>query len=179
MRSPLWLATLFATASFLAACGGGGVGESDAGQDKVSCALNLSTYADGNVAGSGYAIAQNGNLTQAVPRRLDGCAIRSLASARVSLCIRHAAPNELHAQLILPVTGPLWTQLTPHLLASAQDKRFCDFNNGSVYAMDIPIEALAALPSVNDRWNAAVIDTLQNNQSGSFISWSLLLTGNR
>lgn len=179
MRSPLWLATLFATASFLAACGGGGVGESDAGQDKVSCALNLSTYADGNVAGSGYAIAQNGNLTQAVPRQLNGCAIRSLDSARVSLCIRHAAPNELHAQLILPVTGPLWTQLTPHLLASAQDKRFCDFNNGSVYAMDIPIEALAALPSVNDRWNAAVIDTLQNNQSGSFISWSLLLTGNR
>jgi hypothetical protein len=176
MRSPLWMTTLFLTASFFSACGGGG---GDTGHVSASCSLKLSIYANGTDDGSGSAIQQGGTATPAVSRQLEGCAIKSLESAQLSMCIRHSNPEELNAQLISPVMGQVWTRLTAKLGVTAEDKIFCDLNDGTVYAMDIPLESLAALPSLNVRWNAAVIDTLQNSQTGSFISWSLLLGGKK
>lgn len=184
MRSPFWLAPLFATTCFLAACGGGGSPAGDApgnppGTVSTTCALNLSIYADGSANGSGYAIQQGGASTPAVSRLLDGCAITSLESARLSMCIRHDDLSELTAQLVLPVMGPVQTSLTPNITPPSEDKQFCDFNQGTVYATDIPINALASLPSLNVRWNVAVTDTVQNNKLGFFISWSLLLSGKK
>jgi hypothetical protein len=177
MRSPLWLTTFFVTASFLSACGGG---SSDASQVNASCSLKLSVYANGSSdKSSGYAIQQGGAATPAVSRQLEGCAIKSLESARLSMCIRHSKPEELNAQLIAPVIGQILTRLNANDAATEEDKDFCRFNGGAVYAMDIPTEALAGLPSLNVGWNVAVIDTSENNQTGSFISWSLLLSGKK
>lgn len=154
----------------LASCGGGNQGPS-------TCSLALSVYADGNANGTGYAIAQGGASTPAVPRQMNNCSITSVQSARLSMCIQHNAPSELNAQLILPVTSPLVNVLTPLASPSAEDKLFCDFNNGTIYAMDIPTNIFASLPSLNVLWNSAVTDTVQNNQTGSFVSWSLVLRG--
>ncbi len=184
MRSPFWLVPLFAVTCFLAACGGGGSPASDAagnspGTVSTTCSLSLSIYADGSGNGTGYAIQQGGASTPAASRQLDGCAITSLESARLDMCIRHADLSELTAQLILPVTAPVQAPLTPNLTPLSEDKQFCDFNQGTVYAMDIPINKLTSLPSLNTRWNVAVTDTVQNNKNGFFVSWSLLLSGKK
>jgi hypothetical protein len=178
MRSSLWAAILLVTSCFLASCGGGG-NSPPVASISTTCTLNLSIYADGNANGSGYTIQQGGAPTPAVPRQLDGCTITTLESARLSMCIRHDDPSELNAQLIAPVSSPLLTHLTPNLTPSTEDKSFCDFNHGAVYAMDIPISALASLTSLNARWNASVTDTVQNNKAGIFVSWSLLLSGKK
>ena len=187
MRSPFWLVPLFAVTCFLTACGGGGGGASPASDApgntpstaSITCTLNLSIYADGSANGSGYAIQQGGASTPAVSRQLDGCAISSLESARLGMCIRHDDLSELNVQLILPVTAPAQAPLTPNLTPLSEDKQFCDFNQGTVYAMDMPIHTLTSLPSLNTRWNVAVTDTVQNNKSGFFVSWSLLLSGKK
>jgi len=181
MRSPFWLVPLFAVTFFLAACGGGGSPAIDeqGNRPSTTCTLSLSIYADGSAHGTGYAIQQGGASTHAVSRQLDGCAITSLESARLGMCIRHDDLSELNAQLILPVTASVQAPLTPNLTPLSQDKQFCDFNQGTVYAMDIPINTLTSLPSLNTRWNVAVTDAVQNNKNGFFVSWSLLLSGKK
>lgn len=185
MRSRFWLASLFAATCFLAACGGGGGGTvsdapgNNANSASTTCTLNLSIYASGSTEGTGYPIQQDGASTPAVSRQLDGCAIKSLESARLGLCIRHNELSELNAQLILPVTAPVQRPLTPNLTPLSEDKQFCDLNQGTVYALDIPVNALTTLPSLNARWNVSVTDTVQNNKTGVFVSWSLLLSGTK
>jgi hypothetical protein len=170
---------------FLAACGGGGGGTvtdssgNTPNSTNTTCTLNLAIYANGIPNGTGYTIQEDGASTPAVSRQLDGCAITYLESARLGLCIRHDEISELNAQLILPVTAPVQRPLTPNLTPLSEDKQFCDFNRGTVYAMDIPVNALTTLPSLNVRWNVSVTDTVQNNKTGVFVSWSLLLSGTK
>lgn len=175
MRKLSWIALVCILSAGLASCGGGGGGGTSG--DSTTCSLGLSVYADGNANGTGYAIAQGGPSTPAVARQLSNCTITSLQSARLSMCIQHTAPSELTAQLILPVTAPLVTTLTPNLSPSVEDRSFCDFNNGTIYTMSIPTSTLASLPSFNVLWNSTVTDTVQNSQSGFLVSWSLLLSG--
>ena len=185
MRSPFWLTTLLAATFFLAACGGGDGATVNDDQGKTpnfgstTCALSLSVYASGSTQGSGYSIQQGGASTPAVSRQLDGCAITSFESARLGMCIRHDNISELNAQLTLPLMAPVQSPWTPNLTPLREEKQFCDLNQGTVYVLDIPIKALTSLPSMNAMWNVAVTDTVQNNKTGFFVSWSLFLSGQK
>lgn len=163
-----WLPCL---APLLASCGGGGASPAPTG---ISCTLGLTTYAD--ATSSGIDIVQSGP-TQAVARPLTGCAISSLQSARLRLCIQHSQVSELTAQLTLPIaSGPLGSlMLDPN--ASSAEISFCSLSQGNIYTVTLPTTALTAVSSLNTSWNVAVIDQTSNNQAGKFVSWSLVLAG--
>jgi hypothetical protein len=161
-------------ATCLAACGGGG--SSAPAPVYGTCTLALNGYANGQ--SSGVDILQNGP-TQAASRPLTGCDISQLQSAQLKLCVQHTQLQELTAQLTLPVFSSTLGDLSPDTSASVADINFCTFNNGSLYTVSLPPSVISAVSSLNTSWNVAVVDQISNSNSGKFIGWSLILTGQK
>jgi subtilisin-like proprotein convertase family protein len=172
MRSPFWLATLFAATCFLAACGGGGGGggpetTSNPASKTAVCELPLQ-YANGS--NGGYTIKNT--LTESVPRQFNTCPIQTIKSASVSLCLDHPDISELTAQLRMP------NNITVALdLQKAQPGETC-LILGTSFSIPVPINGLP-LPSSADRnWTVGVTDTNSvTTQAGYLVGWSMKVEG--
>ncbi len=156
---------------FLASCGGGGSSPTPV---STTCSLGLTTYADTN--SSGVNILQNAP-TNAVARPLTGCDISALQSAQVRVCLEHSRVDELAIQIVEPLTSPQWGNLVADTTASAAERNFCAFNNASIYTLMLPNAVLSGIQSLNTSWNVAVIDRNNNTNTGTFVSWSVVLSG--
>lgn len=171
MRSPFWLAPLFATTCFLAACGGGGSGggpETSPPTSKTAvCELPLQ-YANGS--GGGYTI--NNSLTESVPRQFNTCAVQTIQSASVSLCIDHPQISELTAQLRMPNSTTVALDLQ-----KAQPGETC-LISGKTFSIPLPITDLPLPNSADRNWTVGVTDTNSvSNQAGYLVGWSMKVEG--
>ena len=162
----LWLFTLTA---FLSACGGGG---SSAPMESTNCDSTTLWAARPALYGAGI---PDNNLTGiTVTWDNQNCAVRTITSAALELCLSHTRPTDLTWTIIPPSGTPL-DLIAPTNWNSTTTA--CDSGQGKFQRIDLLQNLPHSLPS-SGTWRLQVTDTLPGDE-GALIQWRLLIEGYR
>ncbi|PUE12997.1 proprotein convertase P-domain-containing protein [Limnohabitans sp. T6-20] len=176
MRSPFWLATLFAATCFLAACGGGGGGTPVS--DAPNPASSVSTTCDSrilwaaNPATSGTAIPDNNTSGISVTWDNQNCSLTSVSSATLEICLNHQRPADLVWKITPPSGSPLTVTAPTDWNATGTA---CDSGQGKLQRIDLLPTVQSSVKTLG-LWTLNVSD--QNaGDVGTLIQWRVVVQG--
>lgn len=176
----------FAVASFLAlflaGCGGGGSSNqsntppndpADQGRS-ASCDSTLLWAAEPTPSGS--LIPDNNSTGLTRQWNNESCALTTVTSARLDICLSHSAPSDL----VWSITPPSATRSGPSALTLSAPNNWnstgnaCDSGQGKQQSFDLL--AVTTLPTTSGRWTLQVSD-LKAFDNGTLIQWRVRLEG--
>jgi hypothetical protein len=155
----------------LAGCGGGSA--PSASLPEVSCQQPWS-WANGSGSGSQSFSAKSITPSAEVNWNLQNCNLRQLNSAQLTVCIRHAEPDELILELyrgteLTPLTLPKLTQASPSGTCGAG-------SSGTPWTYAIASTSFNA-SNTSQQWRLVISDEITNQNTGFFDGWSFTLKG--
>ena len=171
-RHPLLKAVtpaLLLAASLLAGCGGTSPEEEPAPSVTSSCEQPFTWLDRVRMSGNRIGTGAQADWT------LD-CPIRSLQSARLTVCLTHADPGELQIRLTRPDGQSI---SLPALAAWTAPGGTCPLGAGTAWTTPLAPADLA-LTNYSGRWAVRIVDLFPANTSeGIFHGWSFALQGLR
>ena len=177
MRSPFWLAPLFAVTCFMAACGGGGDGSpaSDAAGNPpgtVSTTCDSRTLWAANPAASGTRIPDNTTSGISVNWDNQNCKLQSVSAATIEICLAHQRPADLVWTITTPSANPLTVTAPPDWNVTGTA---CDSGQGKLQRIDL-LPTIQPTVKTIGQWTLSVSD--QNaGDSGTLIQWRVIVQG--
>lgn len=174
MRSRVWLATLFATACLLPACGGGGGG----GTPDASTPSPVSTTCDSRAlwaahpTASGTGIPDNNNSGISVTWDNQNCTLKSVSSATLEICLNHPLP----ADLVWKITPPSGSSLVVTAPADWNTTgAACDSGQGKLKSIDLLPTVQSSVKTLG-LWTLNVSDQ-KAGDVGTLIQWRVVVQG--
>jgi subtilisin-like proprotein convertase family protein len=163
LRTAAWLMTAF----LLTACGGG----SEPTSVPVAITCDSTRLWAAHPATSGVAIPDNNNSGIEVRWENQNCALKSVSSATLEVCLNHARPSDL----VWSLTQPTNSNPTPVPITNSWGgtDASCNFNAGQFQRINL---GLGTSITTQGNWAVQVKDT-QPGDTGSLIQWRLVFEG--
>ena len=161
------LGAVLASTLLLAGCGGTEVQDS---HNRVSATCDSTILWAGQPALSGLQIPDNNNIGITVTWDNQNCALTSVSTAKLEICMNHTNPVDLEWSITTPnSTNSLALPLPTPLGVS------CDFDQGQLHSLDL-LSTTGTNPVTKGRWALQVKDRALGN-TGTFRQWRVILQG--
>ena len=166
MRTLIHTAACLMAALWLSSCGGGGT---TALLAEATC--DSSRLWAAHPSTSGTAIPDNNSQGITVRWENQNCALKSVSSAKLELCLKHDRPSDLVWSLTHP-SGTSSANISVVNNWNANDE-ICQFNSGKFQRVSLQLGNHIA---TQGDWVLQVKDT-QLGDTGTLIQWRLILEG--
>jgi|GEM_PF-1566783 len=167
LKSSLLSAACLVLTVWLAGCGGSAIQNLPSSQNARCDSTSLWA---GRPALSGLQIPDNNSSGILVNWDNQNCSLKSVASARVDICLSHSSPADLDWSITPPDSARALALPAPSLSGSS-----CDSGQGQLQTIPL-LSAIGSNPVTQGRWALQVKDRALGN-SGTLIQWRLVLEG--
>lgn len=175
MPTPLWSAALIAMTGFLVSCGGGGDNNSSP-LTAASCDSNTLWAAPRTDSGLG--IPDNSNTGISVTWDNQGCALQSVNSVSLDICLTHPQPSDLQWQITSPSSNvPVDITVPVNWNTTGAVCDLVNGGNGKLQRIDL-LQSVSSTVATRGLWTLKVRDSRQGDV-GTLVQWRLLIEGLR
>ncbi len=164
--------TLLALTFLMASCGGGGGDGAPTPSSSAVC--DSGTLWAAYPATSGSAIPDNNSTGLSVNWDNQNCALQTVSSATLEICLDHPRPADL-TWTITPPASSIALALTPPANWNSTSSS-CDSGRGKFQPIDL-LSTVSSTVSTQGNWTLRVKDQALGD-SGTLIQWRVVIRGN-
>ncbi len=175
MRSPLWSPTCLALCSLLASCGGGGTPSTQPNVPAASGVCDSNPLWAARPANSGSRIPDNSDTGVSVTWDNQNCALQTVTTATLEICLDHPRPADLVWSLTAPSPGAALALTAPADWNASGAS--CDTEGQGKLQNIVLAPADVAAISPRGDWTLKVKDA-RLGKEGFLIQWRVKLQGN-
>lgn len=176
MPSTYWTSILLSLTTLLASCGGGGSSPSIVTQQQsVHETCDSSTLWAAHPSTSGRAIPDNDVAGISVSWDNQNCNLRTVSSATLEVCLRHARTSDLVWTITSPAGVGALTFAPPTDWNTSGAS--CGFDQGKLQRIDL-LPTLSSAVNTRGIWSLKVKDE-KLGDTGTLIQWRLVFQGTR
>ena len=177
MQSNLWTGVLLTLTALLTSCGGGvttSTTSTTSANQATSANCDSTTLWAAHPATSGRAIPDNDGAGISVSWDNQNCAVRSVSSVTLDICLSHPRPMDLIWTVSPPGSSAPLTLTSPADWNTSGSS--CDSGQGKLQRVDL-LNRVTPTSNTRGNWTLNVKDQ-RLGDTGTLIQWRILIVGN-